>query len=114
VKPVLNLMKKVKVKGMAHITGGGFIENAPRMFAKDGLQIVIDKKSYPLPKIFKLINERGVDLKHMYNTFNMGIGFIICIDKKDINKTLSILKSNGEKAYEIGYIAKGKEQVKLV
>jgi phosphoribosylformylglycinamidine cyclo-ligase len=114
VKPVLNLMKKIKIKGMAHITGGGFIENAPRMFATEGLQIVINKNSYPLPKIFKLINERGVDLKHMYNTFNMGIGFIICIDKKDINKALSILKSNGERAYEIGYIAKGKEQVKLV
>jgi phosphoribosylformylglycinamidine cyclo-ligase len=106
-------MKRVNIKGMAHITGGGFVENAPRMISKPHLQIVIKKDSYPLPKIFQLINQRGVDLKHMYNTFNMGIGFIICVDKKDVKKSIQFLKQNGEQVYEIGYIAKGKEPICL-
>jgi phosphoribosylformylglycinamidine cyclo-ligase len=106
-------MKQVKVKGMAHITGGGFIENAPRMLIKKGLQIVINKDSYPLPRIFKLINERGVDIKHMYNTFNMGIGLMVCVDKKDVKKAISILNNNGERVYEIGYITNGKEPICL-
>ncbi|GHU48181.1 hypothetical protein FACS1894218_4380 [Bacilli bacterium] len=106
-------MEKVNIKGMAHITGGGFIENAPRMLSKDGLQIVINKNSYPLPEIFKLVNRKGVDLSHMYNTFNMGIGFMICVDKKDVKQTIMFLKSQGEKAYEIGYITKGKEPICL-
>jgi phosphoribosylformylglycinamidine cyclo-ligase len=106
-------MKHVHVKGMAHITGGGFIENAPRMLTKTGLQIVINKNSYPLPKIFQLINQKGVDINHMYNTFNMGIGFILCVDVKDATKTIKLLKQFGEQAYQIGYIAKGKEPICL-
>jgi phosphoribosylformylglycinamidine cyclo-ligase len=98
---------------MAHITGGGFIENAPRMLSKAGLQLVINKNSYPLPKIFQLINKKGVDLNHMYNTFNMGIGFIVCVAKKDVKKTIQILKQAGEKAYEIGYVTKGKVPICL-
>jgi phosphoribosylformylglycinamidine cyclo-ligase len=113
VKPVLALMAKIKIKGMAHITGGGFIENAPRMFNKPGLQIVIKKDSYPLPEIFKLINKRGVELEHMYNTFNMGIGFILCVDKVNVQKAIKFLKQSGEQAYEIGYIAKGKAPICL-
>ncbi|GHU31318.1 hypothetical protein FACS1894166_02540 [Bacilli bacterium] len=113
VKPILALMQKINIKGMAHITGGGFIENAPRMLSKDGLQIVIKKNSYPLPEIFKLVNHKGVELSHMYNTFNMGIGFMICVDKKDVKKVIAFLKSQGEKAYEIGYITKGKEPICL-
>lgn len=104
VKSILNLQKQVQIKGMAHITGGGFIENAPRMLAKKGQQIVIQKDSYPLPEIFQLINKRGVDLQHMYNTFNMGIGFMICVAKKDVQKALKILKNNKETAYVIGYV----------
>ncbi|MDR0985834.1 MAG: phosphoribosylformylglycinamidine cyclo-ligase [Mycoplasmataceae bacterium] len=114
VKPILALMKKVDIKGMAHITGGGFIENAPRMLSKKGLTLVIKKNSYPIPSIFKEINKRGVDINHMYNTFNMGIGFIVCVDKKDVIKTLSILKSLKEKAYEIGYIKKGNKEIELI
>jgi phosphoribosylformylglycinamidine cyclo-ligase len=106
-------MKQVNIKGMAHITGGGFIENAPRMLIKKNLQIVINKDSYPLPSIFKLINKRGVDINHMYNTFNMGIGLMICVDKRDVKKAMSILKTNGEKVYEIGYITKGRDPICL-
>jgi phosphoribosylformylglycinamidine cyclo-ligase len=106
-------MKCVEIKGMAHITGGGFIENAPRMFNKSGLQIVIKKNSYPLPKIFELINKKGVTLEHMYNTFNMGIGFIVCVAKKDAKNTIQFLNKYGEKSYEIGYVTKGKEPICL-
>ncbi|MDE6477591.1 MAG: hypothetical protein K2L48_05500 [Mycoplasmoidaceae bacterium] len=99
VKPVLNLLKKYEIKGMAHITGGGFIENAPRMLKPNSnLQLVIDTKSYPLPDIFKLINSRGVEKSHMYNTFNMGIGFILCVNKKDVKKILKNLSLMKEKA----------------
>jgi phosphoribosylformylglycinamidine cyclo-ligase len=106
-------MRQVKIKGMSHITGGGFIENAPRMLNKPGLQIVINKNSYPIPKIFQLINKRGVDLDHMYNTFNMGIGFIVCVEKKDVTKAIKLLKDGNERAYEIGYITKGREPICL-
>lgn len=114
VKTILSLMEKINIKGMAHITGGGFIENAPRMLNKQKLTLVIEKNSYPLPKIFRLINQRGVDINHMYNTFNMGIGFVICVDKKDASKTLSYLKQLKETAYEIGYITKGNTPIKLI
>jgi phosphoribosylformylglycinamidine cyclo-ligase len=104
-------MKEVNIKGMAHITGGGFIENIPRMFFKKDMCACINRTSYPIPPIYKLLNERGVELDHMYNTFNMGIGFVICVDKKDVKKTLSVLKKQKEHAYEIGYVKKSKEPI---
>ncbi|MDR2823058.1 MAG: phosphoribosylformylglycinamidine cyclo-ligase [Mycoplasmataceae bacterium] len=113
VKPILALMKKVNIKGMAHITGGGFIENIPRMFSKSGFTAVVNKNSYPLPSIFQLINQRGVDKAHMYNTFNMGIGFVLCVAQKDADKTIKLLKGLKEQAYQIGYITKGKEPICL-
>lgn len=113
VKPILNLMKEVNIKGMAHITGGGFIENIPRMFFKKDMCAYIDRTSYPITKIYKLLNERGVELDHMYNTFNMGIGFVICVDKKDVKKTINILKKQKENAYEIGYIKKSKHVIEF-
>mgnify|MGYP002471360846 CR=1 FL=1 len=117
VKPVLNLLKKYEIKGMAHITGGGFIENAPRMLKPNSnLQLVIDTKSYPLPSIFKLINSRGVEKSHMYNTFNMGIGFILCVNKKDVKKILKDLSLMKEKAWEIGCVKSNKkgQTIKIV
>lgn len=106
-------MKEVNIKGMAHITGGGFIENIPRMFFKKDMCAYIDRTSYPITKIYKLLNERGVELDHMYNTFNMGIGFVICVDKKDVKKTINILKKQKENAYEIGYIKKSKHVIEF-
>ena len=107
VKPVLELMKSVDIKGMAHITGGGFIENIPRMFNKEGLTAVVNTTSYELPSIFNTIISKGVEKSHMYNTFNMGIGYVICIAKEDTSKVLEILKLNGEDPVELGFITSG-------
>ena len=109
VKPILKLLEKFEIKGMSHITGGGFIENVPRMFNGEKLTAVIRKDSYPLPRIFEKILEKGVDIDHMYNTFNMGIGFVLCVNEKDVNSIVKELISLGEKAYEIGYITSGGE-----
>lgn len=78
VKPVLKLMEQFEIRGMAHITGGGFIENTPRMFNGRELTAVIKKDSYKVPSIFEKMIEMGVDREDMYNTFNMGIGFMAC------------------------------------
>lgn len=82
VKPILRLIEKYDIKGMSHITGGGFIENIPRMFNGLKLTAEIKKDSYPLPAIFEDMIEKGVNRNHMYNTFNMGIGFVLCVDEK--------------------------------
>ena len=114
VKPVLSILDKFKVKGMAHITGGGFIENVPRMFnGRENLTAVIEKESYKLPEIFLEMERLGINREHMYNTFNMGIGFILCVDEKDVNEILSEIKECGEEAYEIGYITPGGEGICL-
>ena len=106
VKPILCLLEQVDIKGMAHITGGGFIENIPRMFSGD-FTAVIDSKSYEIPSIFKYLVKKGADESLMYNTFNMGIGFVICVDKSDVEKTCNILETLGEKAHIIGHVEAG-------
>lgn len=113
VKPVLSLLEKYEIKGMSHITGGGFIENVPRMFASDNMTAVINKDSYKVPAIFEKMIELGVDRDHMYNTFNMGIGFVLCVNEKDVESIISDLKAMGEEAYEIGYLTSGGEGVCL-
>jgi phosphoribosylformylglycinamidine cyclo-ligase len=113
VKTVLNILEKFDIKGMAHVTGGGFIENVPRMFGGRDFTAVIDTKSYDKPKIFDYIIGQGVDEKHMYNTFNMGIGFVLCIDKKDVKNVIEAINECGDKAYEIGHIVAGGEGVCL-
>lgn len=113
VKPILQLMKKFEIKGMAHITGGGFIENIPRMFKEKNLCAVVNKNSYELPEIFKLINKKGVALNEMYNTFNMGIGFVICVDSKNVKKIINELKKSKVDAYEIGYVEVGENPICL-
>lgn len=112
VKPVLALLEKYEIKGMSHITGGGFIENVPRMLPKD-VTAVIDTKSYKRPEIFDYIISKGVDENHMYNTFNMGIGFVMCVDKSIKDEVITELKNMGEEAYEIGYITSGGEGICL-
>lgn len=113
VKPVLALLEKYEIKGMAHITGGGFIENVPRMFNGRELTAVIRKDSYPLPEIFEEMEALGVDRDHMYNTFNMGIGFVLCVKEEDVNLILKELLEMGEVAYEIGYVTSGGEGICL-
>ena len=113
VKPILSLMKDVDIKAMAHITGGGFIENIPRMFGGRSFTAVIDKSSYEIPNIFKRIMEKGVEEDHMYNTFNMGIGFVIAVSKEDAQKTMKKLKSLGEEPVLLGHVISGGEGVCL-
>ncbi|EHK2354693.1 phosphoribosylformylglycinamidine cyclo-ligase [Clostridium perfringens] len=111
VKPVLSLLEKFNIKGMAHVTGGGFYENLPRMLSEEGLSIVINKNSYEIPKIFKKLMELGVQEEEMYNTFNMGIGFVLCVEEYEVEEVLKELSKQGEKAFEIGYINAGGEGV---
>ena len=102
VRSVLNLIEKVKVKGIAHITGGGFIENIPRIFPK-GVGCEVWLRSYEVPPVFKLMQEKaGISDEQIYNTFNMGIGMVVCVAKRDVDKTLAILRSTGEECCVIG------------
>ena len=113
VKPVLELIEKIEVKGISHITGGGFYENMPRML-RDGVGIKIDKKSYEVPAIFKLIQSKGnIPERDMYNTFNMGIGMSIIVSKENAEEALNILENAGEKAYVIGEIVEGKKNIEI-
>lgn len=113
VKPVLKILEKFNVKGMAHVTGGGFIENVPRIFNGREFTAVIKTNSFPIPDIFLEMERLGVNREHMYNTFNMGIGFVLCVDEKDVYDILRELVSCGENAYEIGYITSGGEGICL-
>lgn len=104
----------VRVKACSHITGGGFYENVPRML-KDDVCAVIEKDSYPIPPIFKLMAEKGqIEETMMYNTYNMGIGMIMAVDPADVDKTVEAVKAAGETPYVIGKIEAGEKGVKLV
>ncbi|WP_317368125.1 phosphoribosylformylglycinamidine cyclo-ligase [uncultured Tyzzerella sp.] len=107
VKTVLELIKKVDVKGISHITGGGFVENIPRIIPK-GLKVNVEDGSFPVLPIFELIMKKGnVDKMDMYKTFNMGIGLVLVVDKDDVEKTISCLKELNEDAFVIGNVTKG-------
>ena len=107
VKTILSLIEKINIKGIAHITGGGFIENLPRVLPK-GLKAIVDTSSYEIPVIFKELERKGnIDRMKMYNTFNMGIGMVVCVDKKDLAKTLEELAALGEEAVVLAKVAKG-------
>ena len=103
----------VKVKGCSHITGGGFYENIPRMLP-EGAVAVIEKSSYEVPPIFKLMKRKGeISEEIMYNTFNMGIGMVLAIDPNDTDATLEAIKESGDKAFVIGKIEAGTKGVIL-
>ena len=113
VKPVLALLEKVNVKGISHITGGGFYENIPRSIP-DGLCAKIDKSAVKVLPIFDLIAKWGnVPERDMYNTYNMGVGMSIVVPAAEVEASLSILKDNGIDAYVIGEIIEGEEKVIL-
>ena len=113
VKSVLALLEKVKVKGISHITGGGFYENIPRSIP-DGLGAKIDLSSVKVLPIFNYIAKVGkISHRDMFNTFNMGVGMSIVVAKEDVNLALEILKSCGEDAYVIGEIIKSDDKVIL-
>ncbi len=111
VKPVLALLEKVKVKGISHITGGGFYENIPRSIP-EGLGAKIQKSAVKILPIFELIAKRGnISERDMFNTFNMGVGMSIVVSKEDKDLALEILRENGEEAYIIGEIIKSDEKI---
>ena len=113
VKPVLALLEKVKVKGISHITGGGFYENIPRSIP-DGLCAKVYKDSVQILPIFKLIAKVGnITERDMFNTFNMGVGMSIVVSKEDVDTALEILKNNGEEPYVIGEIIKSEEKITI-
>jgi len=113
VKPVLALLEQVKVKGISHITGGGFYENIPRSIP-DGLGAVIDRASIRILPIFELIAKTGnIPERDMFNTFNMGVGMSIVVSAEDADKALEILRANGEDAYVIGHIEEMEEKVRI-
>ena len=113
VKSVLALIDEVKVKGISHITGGGFYENIPRSIP-DGLGAKIDKSAVKVLPIFDLIMKTGnISERDMFNTFNMGVGMSIVVPKEDVEKSLEILKANGEDAYIIGEIIESEDKIIL-
>jgi len=114
VKSIMRLLKKYDIKGMAHITGGGIEGNLVRVLPKD-CQAHINTKSWKTPHIFEQIQKKGnIEAKEMFNVFNMGIGMILVVSKKEADKVMSFLSEIGEKAYLIGEISKGKRGVKLI
>ncbi len=106
VKPMLDLISKVDVRAVSHITGGGFYENIPRSIP-ESLTAVINKGSWEIPYIFTLLQERGGISEHdMFNTFNMGIGMSVVVPEADADKAVEVLNADGCKAYRIGTIDK--------
>ena len=112
VKPVQKVMEKINIHGMAHITGGGIIENVPRTIP-DGYCANIDKSKIKVHPLFKHEAFNRVPEDEMWGTFNMGVGFVIIVDKADGQKVIDILAENGENAYEIGHISKGENKLCL-
>jgi phosphoribosylformylglycinamidine cyclo-ligase len=111
VKPVMALLKAAGVKGISHITGGGFYENVPRS-VPDGLCAEIDKASVKVPAIFGLLQKRGnIPERDMFNTYNMGVGMAVIVAAADADKALKVLKAGGEDAYVIGRIIKGEDKI---
>ena len=113
-KSIIQLISKVKIKGLSHITGGGLTENIPRILPEN-LEAEINLSSWKLPKLFTWLKKLGnVPNDEMLKTFNCGVGMIICVDNNDVNLTLSILKNLGENAWEIGKIKNSKNNLPQV
>ncbi|EAD2053165.1 phosphoribosylformylglycinamidine cyclo-ligase [Listeria monocytogenes] len=104
VKPVLEVLKEVTVHGITHVTGGGFVENLPRMLTND-LAVKVELGSWPMLPIFDVMKKYGqLNEMEMYEIFNMGIGMVLAVAKSDVEKTLEVLVQNGEAAYVIGEV----------
>ncbi len=113
VKSILSLMQKFEINGIAHVTGGGFIENLPRMIP-DGLKLVIRKGSWRIHSVFDLMQELGhVPEQDMYNTFNMGIGMVLAVSQEIASQVVAEAEKLGEKAYIIGEVVKGEEKIEI-
>ncbi|UHA74723.1 phosphoribosylformylglycinamidine cyclo-ligase [Paenibacillus sp. 481] len=111
VRQMLKLMECVTVKGAAHITGGGFLENIPRVLP-EGTQAVIEYGSWPVLPIFELLRQEGnLTWEELFTTFNMGIGMVIVVDHADVDKAVATLEEQGETAYILGSIKEGERKV---
>lgn len=111
VKTFLELMQRFQVKGGAHITGGGLIENVPRMLP-EGCQAQLDKSSWEVPAIFRWIEEAGqVSEEDMFRTFNMGVGMVIAVPAEDAEEAVRVAQDLGEQAFVIGRVAEGSREV---
>ena len=114
VKTIQSLMGKVDVKGISHITGGGFYENVPRMLP-DGVCAKIEKRALPVPPVFELIAKTGnIPERDMYNTFNMGAGLVLAVAAEDASRAVAAISAAGEQAYVIGECVAGDKGVELV
>ncbi len=110
-KPVARILASVKVKSMAHITGGGFYDNIPRAIPED-VDVIIDRYSWTVPAIFKLIREKAnISLKEMFRTFNMGIGLVMILHRKDVERAQRLLEKFRLRSYRIGEAVKGTGRV---
>jgi len=114
VQPVLKVLKKIRIKAMAHITGGGFYDNLPRMLPA-GCAVRIKGGEWPVPSIFSVIQKKGgIENSEMYRTLNMGIGMALVFNSKDTGRALKMFASLGEKAYVIGEVIKGPRNVEIL
>jgi phosphoribosylformylglycinamidine cyclo-ligase len=113
-RAVLQVMKKIQIKAMAHITGGGFYDNIPRVIPND-LGVRIKKGSWPIPSIFLKIQARGsVEEKEMFRTFNMGIGMVLVVDANSVESAVRRFGRLGQKAWIIGDLGPGKKEVEML
>lgn len=111
VKPVLAVLEQVAIKGMAHITGGGFLENIPRVLP-EGVNVAVDYGSWPILPIFELMQrEGGISNNDMFRTFNMGIGMVVIVAEEDAAKAIQLFEQHGEKAYTLGHVTAGERIV---
>lgn len=111
VKPILELMASINIKSISHITGGGFYENIPRSLP-EGYSAIIERSSLHIPPIFAYIAEKGeIPERDMFNTFNMGVGMTVVVDRADAEEAVRILRQNGEDAYVAGKVTRGNEGV---
>ena len=114
VKPILPLLEENLVKGMAHITGGSFYDNIPRILPK-GLGVMINSDAWPVLPIFRLLQEWGhVESKEMYHTFNMGIGMVLVVKPELVERVVEVLETEHEKVYSIGIVTEGDGKVTIV
>ena len=113
VKSISALLEKVAVKGMVHMTGGGFFENIPRVLPENHVA-EIQLGSWPVPAIFKYIEEKGqIEQDEMFGTFNMGVGYIVVVSPESVDETMSILSAQGETVSIIGKVVTGEKGIKL-
>lgn len=114
VKSILALMAQISIKGIAHITGGGLIENIPRILP-DGTQATIKQSSWTWPTLFQWLQNKGnIDTREMARTFNLGVGMVICVEKNNLENALGLLKNLGETAWHIGEIQKTTEKPHII